>query len=68
MPLVVKERYPLPEGLKCPKCESVDVRRSKPEGLLGTLFSMLGRYPFRCRSCRVKFYRGDHPPQERESD
>jgi hypothetical protein len=48
--------------LICPKCGSTDIRRSRSEGLVGFFFSMLGRWPFRCRSCRRKFYHA--PPQD----
>jgi len=49
--------------MSCPKCGSTDVRRSKVEGVVGALARMFGRWPFRCRSCRVRFYRSAEPPQ-----
>jgi hypothetical protein len=49
--------------LSCPKCGSSDIRRSKSEGLFSGLARMFGRWPFRCRSCRVKFYRSAEPPE-----
>lgn len=48
--------------MACPKCGSTDVRRSRSEGIVAFLFSMFGRWPYRCRSCRVKFYHV--PPEE----
>jgi hypothetical protein len=51
--------------LSCPKCGSHDVRRSKSEGLWATLLQVIGRWPFRCRSCRSRFYRFA-PPAERD--
>jgi hypothetical protein len=42
---------------KCPKCGSTDIRRSKSDGFIAVIQRMLGRWPFRCRSCRGKFYR-----------
>jgi ribosomal protein L37AE/L43A len=48
----------------CPKCGSNDVRRSSREGLWAGVLSMLGRWPFRCRSCRSRFYRYASPPSE----
>jgi len=50
---------------KCPKCGSPDIRRSKSEGFVAFAFQLLGRWPFRCRSCRVRFYRHADPPIER---
>ena len=43
--------------LSCPKCGSHDVRRSKGEGVWAALIHMVGRWPFRCRSCRSRFYK-----------
>jgi hypothetical protein len=50
--------------ISCPKCGSMDVRRSRSEGLVGLLARTFGRWPFRCRSCRTKFYRPAEPPNE----
>lgn len=41
----------------CPKCGSKDTRPSRIASLYGRVLSRLGRKPFRCRSCRAKFYR-----------
>ena len=59
---------PDPDSLFCPKCGSTDVRRSRGEGMLAFFFSLLGRMPFRCRSCRIKFYRHADPPDEQHDD
>lgn len=48
----------------CPKCGSQDVRRSHDEGVLAALLRMLGRWPFRCRSCRSRFYRSAPPAED----
>lgn len=49
---------------KCPKCGSSDIRRSKSDGFYAVLQRVFGRWPFRCRSCRVRFYRSaDAPPE-----
>jgi ribosomal protein L37AE/L43A len=48
----------------CPKCGSTDIRRSKSEGLLAAVAQMFGRWPFRCRSCRVRFYRAAEAPHD----
>jgi hypothetical protein len=50
--------------ISCPKCGSPDVRRSKSEGLLAAMARMFGRWPFRCRSCRIRFYRRADPPTD----
>jgi ribosomal protein L37AE/L43A len=52
------------EKILCPKCGSSDVRRSNQEGLLVSVNSMMGRWPFRCRSCRNRFFRHANAPQE----
>jgi formate dehydrogenase maturation protein FdhE len=41
----------------CPKCGSSDARRSRRAGLLAAFMQTLGLRPFRCRSCRSRFYR-----------
>ena len=48
----------------CPKCGSMDVRRARSEGFKAGLLQMFGRWPFRCRSCRVKFFRSAPPPED----
>jgi transposase-like protein len=64
-----QQHEPDPETLFCPKCGSTDVRRSRGEGLRAFLFAIFGRMPFRCRSCRSKFYRqADAPEEEEHSD
>jgi len=56
-----------PESVKrqpnCPKCGSTDIRRSKSDGFFAVIQRIFGRWPFRCRSCRQRFYRvSDAPP------
>jgi hypothetical protein len=63
-----QQREPDPETLFCPKCGSTDVRRSRGEGLTAFFFALFGRMPFRCRSCRTKFYRPAEPPEEEHTD
>jgi hypothetical protein len=46
-----------PIQISCPKCGSSDVRRSQSEGALAAFFRIFGRWPFRCRSCRARFFR-----------
>jgi predicted RNA-binding Zn-ribbon protein involved in translation (DUF1610 family) len=50
--------------MSCPKCGSTDVRRAKSEGVVVMFFQIFGRFPFRCRSCRVRFYRYAPPPED----
>ena len=42
----------------CPRCDSPDIRNSYSTGILDFLFrELLDRVPFRCRHCRLRFYR-----------
>jgi predicted RNA-binding Zn-ribbon protein involved in translation (DUF1610 family) len=50
--------------LSCPKCGSSNVRRSKSEGMLAAVLRIFGRWPFRCRSCRSRFYRAAETPED----
>jgi DNA-directed RNA polymerase subunit RPC12/RpoP len=50
--------------IECPKCGSHDVRRSKSDTFMSILARMFGRWPFRCRSCRSRFYRQADPPAD----
>jgi hypothetical protein len=43
--------------LQCPKCGSGDVRRTERIGLIAWLFQRIGRAPFLCRSCHIRFFR-----------
>jgi len=62
-PVKDQQQAPLPRP-SCPKCGSVDIRRSHQEGALAALFRILGRWPFRCRSCRSRFYRSTPPGED----
>ena len=42
--------------LMCPECGSRDVRRSAGGHSFDALIGFLGLTPFRCRSCRVRFF------------
>ncbi len=59
-----REAKPDTKPMACPKCGSSDIRRAKSEGLMVSFFQMFGRWPFRCRSCRVRFFRYAPPPQD----
>ena len=63
--------FPMPQtidqsdsGFWCPKCGSHDVRRSKGEGGWAAFLRIFGRWPFRCRSCRARFFMATEPPEE----
>lgn len=51
-----------PSKLLCPKCGSADVRRSASEGFIVSVNQLMGRWPYRCRSCRGRFFRPGAPP------
>ena len=53
--------------LTCPNCGSRDVRRSKQEGVFALLQRTFGRHPFRCRNCRIRFFRKADLPSEKDS-
>jgi len=61
---MTEEQGATASALSCPKCGSHDVRRSKSDGFYAVLQRTLGRWPFRCRSCRARFYRTAEPPPE----
>ena len=63
-PLELEDDDSRPDEFACPKCGSSDIRRSKSEGPLAALQRVFGRWPFRCRSCRVRFYRPSEPPED----
>jgi hypothetical protein len=43
--------------VRCPKCESRDVRPSSHRGIGDALMAMLFLTPFRCRACDKRFFR-----------
>jgi len=48
--------------ITCPKCGSGKVRRASGYGFVAVFLEMFNRWPFRCRSCRKRFYRASPPP------
>jgi ssDNA-binding Zn-finger/Zn-ribbon topoisomerase 1 len=58
------EQPPLEKRIECPKCGSHDVRRSKSDNFIAIVARAFGRWPFRCRSCRTRFYRHADPPPD----
>lgn len=61
-----EEEVEIPEHKPfCPKCGSTDIRGSHAHRALDHLLRTFGRHPFRCRSCRRRFYmRKPAPPDE----
>lgn len=39
----------------CPRCGSSSVRTAQAHGLLERLLTWLGRFPFRCQDCSLRF-------------
>jgi hypothetical protein len=42
--------------IRCPYCSSVDHHRSMRHGGRDFLRRLLGRFPWRCNTCRKRFY------------
>jgi len=42
--------------MNCPVCKEDGARRSRRNGIAEYLVSIIGLYPWRCRSCHVRFY------------
>lgn len=57
--MALSKKYPP----MCPKCGSKDIVRSEHTSFWVALQVMFGRWPFRCRSCRIRFYRAESPPE-----
>jgi hypothetical protein len=45
------------EKQRCPGCGSFDTRHSIRGGALDAAMRLFHKRPFRCRSCRTRFYR-----------
>ncbi len=43
--------------LSCPRCKSVNVRRSRRKGIIDWLLRALLVLPYRCEHCSTRFYR-----------
>lgn len=52
----------------CPKCGSDDVRRSLRRTFPDAIFACLFLAPFRCRKCRVRYYRFWRPALKQTED
>jgi hypothetical protein len=51
----------VPQHVRCPACEGLDVRRSYPAGWRDRLMIDFGLLPLRCRACGHRFYRRLRP-------
>lgn len=49
--------------LTCPVCRSEIVRRSGRRNMMERLWSLAGRYPYRCHDCQTRFF-GIHEPKD----
>ncbi len=43
--------------MTCPKCGKHNIRPSPRQGLVDGLLAVVFLAPFRCRNCRVRFFR-----------
>ena len=42
--------------LSCPRCRSLSIRRSVRRNIVEKLWSLGGRYPYRCYDCEFRFF------------
>ena len=49
-------RAPHRTGISCPFCSSADCYRSKRNGWRDFIRRRLGMFPWRCKTCRNRFY------------
>ena len=54
--------------LTCPICRSRSIRRSARRNFVERIWSMVGRYPYRCASCQARFFALRDPNRHKESD
>ena len=43
--------------LRCPRCLSKNIRRSRHDTFLAVILRQLWLHPYRCRNCRKRFFR-----------
>ena len=54
--------------MNCPKCNEATAHRSHRAGMADWLMGLLNRTPYRCRSCKARFYvfrHGENSPKLR---
>ena len=42
--------------MKCPKCSSTELRKSRHGSWADAMHKLMGRHAYRCRSCRARFH------------
>jgi len=52
--------------LTCPVCRSRSIRRSARRNIVERLWSLGGRYPYRCYDCQTRFYAYRVPHHEKD--
>jgi len=50
--------------LSCPKCRSLSIRRSLRRNFVEKLWSLGGRFPYRCYDCQTRFFAYRIPQEE----
>jgi len=55
------DRHDLPPGLVCPSCGSKLIRRSMRRTLKDRFMSMVGKWPYRCQMCNMRFFGPQDP-------
>ena len=53
-----------PMRMDCPKCGSPDKRHSISVGFFDAFWRALRYTPYRCRSCRARYFRRQQPEKE----
>jgi len=43
------------KAIHCPSCNGTLLRRSHRAGMAERIYSLVGRYPYRCHSCQSRF-------------
>lgn len=66
-PLATAVRRLAVTGRVCPNCGSPDIRPSNRRNALDVLLACLFLSPYRCRFCRIRFYRVWRPSLQRSS-
>ena len=54
--------------LTCPVCRSQSIRRSVRRNIMERLWSLGGRYPFRCYDCQTRFFAYRLPSEDRSKE
>lgn len=62
----MKERAVPADSLdyRCPRCGGKDIRPSWQSGVFDGIMKLFRRLPYRCRSCRRRFFRYTRPKDQ----